>query len=51
MLGGRGGTPDTRYPTTAAPINLIFDDDDDDEGEANQVEEEVVAIATERVRV
>ena len=32
MLGGCGGTPDTRYPTVAAPVNLVFGDDEDEAG-------------------
>ena len=49
VLGSCGGTPDTRYPTTAATVNLIYDDDD--EQAERQQTEEVVAVASGRVRV
>lgn len=45
VLGGRGGTPDTRYPTSAGCCNLIFDDEDVEEPE------QVAVVACEKVRV
>ena len=51
MLGGPVGSPIGLPRKVENSINLIFDDDDEDEDEALRVEEEVIAVADEKVRV